>query len=127
MPSPFIGDIMSLAKANPHFRQEITTATHAQITLMSIPPGGEVGEETHTDNDQTLLFITGTGKAIVEGQETLIAPGFLALIPVGTRHNFLNTGTEDMKIVSVYAPPHHPVGTIQHTKADADAAEAAGK
>ena len=115
MPIPFIGDVFTLAKQNPDFRHELTTATQAQVTLMSIPPGG----------DQALIFVAGSGKAIVEGVETPINVGSMALIPLGTRHNFINTGADEMKIVSLYAPPHHAVGTVHHTKADADAAEAA--
>ncbi len=125
MPQPFNMNAWAEAKANTFFRQEKTTLTHCQVTLMSIPPGGEVGEETHHDVDQILTFVAGTGKAILDGVESPIEPGSLYAIPMGTKHNFVNTGTEDMKIVSVYAPTEHPVGTVHKTKADADAAEAA--
>lgn len=118
-------DALAEAKANPDFRQEKATLTHCQVTLMSIPPGGEVGEETHHDVDQILIFPAGTGKAVLDGAESPIQPGSLYAVPKGTRHNFVNTGTEDLKIISVYAPPEHPVGTVHKTKAEADAAEAA--
>jgi mannose-6-phosphate isomerase-like protein (cupin superfamily) len=126
MPQPFNMNAWAEAKANTFFRQEKTTLTNCQTTLMSIPPGGEVGEETHHDVDQVLMFVAGTGKAMLNDVETPIEPGSLYAIPMGTKHNFVNTGTEDMKIVSVYAPPQHPVGTVHKTKAEADAAEAAG-
>lgn len=124
MPQPFYTDVFADVKANSFFRKEIVTMTHSQVTLMSIPPGGEVGLETHNDVDQILIFVAGSGKAVLNGTESEIKPGSMYAIPLGTEHNFLNTGSEDMKIVSVYAPPQHPVGTIHQTKADADAAEA---
>lgn len=124
MTQPFSMNAWAEAKANTFFRQEKTTLTHCQVTLMSIPPGGEVGEEVHTDVDQILMFVAGNGKALVNDVESPIEPGSLYAIPLGTKHNFVNTGSEDLKIVSVYAPPQHPVGTVHKTKADADAAEA---
>jgi mannose-6-phosphate isomerase-like protein (cupin superfamily) len=119
-------DALAEAKANPYFRQEKATLTHCQVTLMTIPPGGEVGEETHHDVDQVLMFVTGTGKAILNDVETPIEPGSLYAIPMGTKHNFVNTGADDLKIISVYSPPEHPVGTVHKTKDEADAAEATG-
>ncbi|HEV2824997.1 MAG TPA: cupin domain-containing protein, partial [Actinomycetota bacterium] len=48
------------------------------------------------------------------------------LVPAGTRHNFINKGDSPLRLVTVYAPPEHPPGTVHQTKAEADAAEAAG-
>ncbi|MDD2731008.1 MAG: cupin domain-containing protein [Candidatus Portnoybacteria bacterium] len=124
MPQAFHANVFSDAKANAFFRKEIVTMTGSQVTLMSIPPGGEVGLETHTDTDQILIFVAGTGKAVIEEAESPIEIGSMYAIPLGTKHNFINTGNEDLKIISVYAPPEHPVGTVHQTKAEADAAEA---
>lgn len=123
MPQLFNANIFELAKLNENYRKEIATATHAQITLMSIPLGGEVGEETHEDVDQFLIFVEGAGKAVIEGIESPIETGSIFVIPKGTKHNFINNGDEELKIISVYAPPHHPVGTIHKTKTEADAEE----
>ena len=46
-------------------------------------------------------------------------------VPTGWWHNVTNTGDEPLKVYSIYAPSHHPHGTVQQTKADAEAAEAA--
>jgi len=125
MPQPFHTNAFADAKANAFFRQEKVTLTNCQVTLMSIPPGGEVGNEVHNDVDQILIFVAGTGKAMVNKEESPIEVGSLYAIPIGTEHNFVNTGAEDLKIISVYAPPEHAPGTVHKTKADADAAEAA--
>jgi mannose-6-phosphate isomerase-like protein (cupin superfamily) len=44
------------------------------------------------------------------------------VIPAGVWHNVVNTGWDELKLYSLYAPPHHPDGTVHQTKADADAA-----
>jgi mannose-6-phosphate isomerase-like protein (cupin superfamily) len=47
----------------------------------------------------------------------------LVLVPAGTRHNVVNTGSSDLRLYTVYAPPQHAPGTVHRTKAEADAAE----
>ena len=78
--------------------------------------------ETHPDNDQVLYFVDGEGKAILSGEEAVIKKGDLVLVKAGTEHNFINTGDEDLKIITTYSPPHHPAGTIHKTKEEASQA-----
>lgn len=87
---------------------------------MSIPPGGEIGEEVHTDTDQILYLVEGAGHVILEGHSADFSTGDLVLVAAGTRHNFKTVGETAMKIITAYAPPHHPDGTIHKTKADAE-------
>lgn len=115
-----IKDINGKAKASSDFRQVLENGEHTQIVIMSIPAGGEIGLETHPDNDQVLYFVAGSGKAILNGEEAEIGPGDIVLVRAGTEHNFVNTGTEELKIITTYSPPHHPAGTIHHTKAEAE-------
>jgi mannose-6-phosphate isomerase-like protein (cupin superfamily) len=116
-------DIVELARQNEAFRREIITGDHSQVVVMTIPPGGEIGEEVHEDNDQLLVFLEGDGQAIVDGQTSPVAPNRLVFVPAGTRHNFVNTGRVPLRLVTVYAPPEHPPGTVHLTKEEADAAE----
>jgi mannose-6-phosphate isomerase-like protein (cupin superfamily) len=89
---------------------------------MTIQPGEEIGEETH-EGDQILHFVEGTGEAIIEGGSSSIGPGAIVFVPAGTLHNFVNTGDELLRLVTIYAPPEHPTGTVHKTKAEADEAE----
>ena len=118
----FDGDIIKLAKENTYFRQEVITGAHSQVVLMSIPPGGEIGEEIH-EVDQTLVFVQGGGKAILDGETTRIEESTLVFVPAGTKHNFINVGSDDLKLYTVYAPPEHKPGTVHKTKEEADSAE----
>ena len=40
-------------------------------------------------------------------------------VPAGMEHDFINTGTEDMKLFAVYSPLEHPDGVVHSTNADA--------
>jgi mannose-6-phosphate isomerase-like protein (cupin superfamily) len=117
-------DIAAEAKANEDFRKVLSTGKHAQVVVMCIPPGGEIGEEVHDHVDQVLAFTEGEGVAILEGEESPVGPGRLVHVPAGTRHNFVNRGGGDLRLYTVYAPPQHAPGTIHRTKAEADADEA---
>jgi mannose-6-phosphate isomerase-like protein (cupin superfamily) len=113
-------DITELAKTNTWFRKEVVTGEHSQVFLMSINPGEDIGLETHNDVDQVLVFVSGTGKAILDGQEEPIETDALFFVPAGTEHNFVNTGTEPLKLFTVYAPNEHVAGTNHETKHDAE-------
>jgi mannose-6-phosphate isomerase-like protein (cupin superfamily) len=116
-------DIVELTTTNASFRREVVTGEHSQVVLMSIPPGGEIGEEVHADVDQVLIFVTGEGRAVIENETTPVGPGRLVFVPAGTKHNFTNAGTDDLKLYTVYAPSEHAPGTVHETKQEADAAE----
>ncbi len=117
-----IRNIEEKTKQNTYFRQVLETGEHTQVVIMSIPAGGEIGEEVHKDNDQILFCVAGEGKVILNDVEDSFAEGDLVLVPAGTKHNFINTGSEEMKIITAYSPPHHPQGTIHKTKAEAEQA-----
>jgi mannose-6-phosphate isomerase-like protein (cupin superfamily) len=120
---PFTADIAAAATANPDFRQVVSTGPHAQVVVMSIPAGGEIGEEVHARVDQVLVFVAGEGVAVLEGRRSPVGPGRLVHVPAGTRHNIVNESAVDLKLYTIYAPPQHAPGTIHRTKAEADAAE----
>jgi mannose-6-phosphate isomerase-like protein (cupin superfamily) len=117
-------DIVAAAKANTFFRQVLSTGPNAQIVVMSIPPGGEIGEEVHDHVDQVLAFVAGEGIAVLEGEESAVGPDRVVHVPAGLRHNVVNRGPVDLRLYTVYAPPQHVPGTIHRTKAEADADEA---
>jgi mannose-6-phosphate isomerase-like protein (cupin superfamily) len=117
-----VKNIPELARGNHAFRRTIVTGEHAQLVVMTIQPGGEIGEETH-EGDQILHFVDGVGDAILEGESSAVGPGDVVFVPAGTLHNFVNTGSGPLRLATVYAPPEHPPGTVHETKAEADAAE----
>jgi mannose-6-phosphate isomerase-like protein (cupin superfamily) len=117
-------DVVALARRNEDFRREIATGSHSQLVAMTIPPGGEIGEEVHEHVDQILLFVEGQAEAVLDGERSPVGPNDLVLVKAGTRHNFITRGDRPLRLVTIYAPPEHQPGTVHHTKAEADAAEA---
>ena len=115
--------IKKLAKQNSDFRREVATGTHAQVVLMCLQPGEEIGEETHADTDQLFYVVKGAGKIVLAGASEPIEKGSLVLVPAGMLHNLVNDADESLRLFTVYAPPHHPPGTVHATREDARAAE----
>lgn len=112
-----------IAQENKDFRRVLHTGKKSQLVIMSIPTGGEIGEETHDHVEQTLYILSGKGKAVLNNEERTIQAGDFIVVEPGTKHNFFCTGEESMQIITVYAPPNHIDGRVHKTKADADADE----
>ncbi|CAB4909147.1 MAG: cupin domain-containing protein [Actinobacteria bacterium] len=120
-------EIAAVAEQSADFRRVLWTGEHTQLVIMTIPPDGEIGEETHDENDQILSFVSGIGKAVVGGQTKKVTAGDIVVVPAGTRHNFLNDGPNPLVLYTVYGPPDHADGAVHHTREEADEAEESGK
>lgn len=115
----FHQNIEDLTKENENFRKVICTGKYTQLVLMTIPVGGEIGEEVHPDTDQLLFLVEGQGQAVIEGQPSDFNEDDVVFVPAGTKHNFINNGSEDLKLYTVYGPPEHAEGTVHKTFEDA--------
>lgn len=121
-PCPFVTDIEKLTIENDYFRVALWTGCYLQVTLMSVPSGQDIGCELHEETDQFLRIEEGMGKLIIGCDDcdyqtcTNFRAGDALFIPAGTWHNVVNTGNCPLKLYSIYAPPHHPHGTVQRTK-----------
>lgn len=116
------GYIINIEKAsieNENFRKVLYTDKNSQLVLMSLLPGEEIGEEVH-DVDQFFRVEKGTGKAVLNGIDHELSDGSVVVIPVGLKHNIVNTGTESMKMYTLYMPPHHRNGVVHKTKAEGE-------
>ncbi|HEX6124869.1 MAG TPA: cupin domain-containing protein [Pyrinomonadaceae bacterium] len=115
---------------NTNFRKVLYTGQHCQLVLMSLKPGEEIGLETHPENDQFLRFEGGDGTAFIDDNEYKVSDGFSIIVPAGARHNVVNDSTtDDLKVYTIYSPPHHKDGTVHKTKevAETDDEEFDGK
>jgi len=107
---------------NKNFRKVLYTGKHSQLVLMSLQPREEIGMETHPDNDQFFRFEKGQGKCIIDGNEYAISDGWVIVVPAGAEHNIINTSpSQDLKLYTIYSPPHHKDGVVRLTKAEAEA------
>lgn len=125
-PAPFVTDIEKMTRQNTNYRTALWTGQMLQLTLMCIPAGDEIGLEVHPDTEQFLRIENGSGMVMMGPSENRlnckqpISDGCAVLIPAGTWHNIVNTGTCPLKLYTIYAPPHHPRGIVQSTNACAD-------
>ncbi len=113
----YITNIEKATKENTDYRRVLYTAKNSQLVLMCVMPGDEIGEEVH-HLDQFIRIEEGEGKAVLDGVEHSLVEDDAVVIPEGTRHNVINTGTTPLKLYSVYSPAEHKDGTVHKTKAD---------
>lgn len=119
----FIGDIEALVTENIAFRRVLFTGTHMQLVLMTLQVDEEIGQEKHDLVDQFFRIESGTAKIVIDGVESILTDGMVAIVPAGSVHNLINTGTGLLRMYTIYAPANHPSGTIHMTKAEAEQAE----
>ncbi|MEK7579521.1 MAG: cupin domain-containing protein [Patescibacteria group bacterium] len=105
---------------NTNFRTVLHTGERTQLVVMDIPPGGDIGEESHAHVEQILFFASGEAQAIIDGEKSVLVAGDVLVVHPGERHNVINTGNESLKVYTVYAPPNHIDGRIHKTKHDAE-------
>lgn len=125
-PAPFSVDIEKATLANDNYRRTLWTGPNLQLTLMTIPAGDDIGLEVHPQNDQFLRLESGSGEVQMGPSQNHLTysqqvfDGYAVFVPAGTWHNIINTGKEPMHLYAIYAPPHHPHGTVHATKAIAE-------
>ncbi len=123
------GYIVAIEKktlANNYFRQVLFTGKYAQLVVMCLQPGEEIGNEVHKKVDQFFRIEKGQAAFVFGGKEKhLVKNGDAVIVPAGTYHNVINTSkTAKLKLYTLYSPPNHPDKTIHKTKAAAEKAEA---
>ena len=126
---PSVINIHKETQCNKNFRTAIWTGEHLQLTVMSIPVGGEIGLEMHDNLDQFIRIESGCANVYMGNTKQNVKfiekvnSDYAIIIPAGTWHNVINACSCPLKVYSVYAPPQHPFGTIHKTKLDADLAD----
>ncbi len=116
----YVQNIESITIENKAFRRVLYTARNCQLVLMSLKPGEEIGAEIH-QLDQFFRVEQGTGDAVLDGVRTPISDGFAVIVPAGAKHNIINTGSEALKLYTLYAPPNHRDGIVHQTREMAEA------
>ena len=118
----YIANIEEKTLNNDFFRQVLFTGPKSQLVVMALQPGEDIGAEIHEEHDQFIRIESGSGKVILDGEETKVGDDYAVVIPAGAEHNLINTGTETMKLYTIYSPPEHADGTVHKTRKKAEAA-----
>ena len=121
----YAGAIEKLTLKNAYFRQVVFTGRHAQLVVMCLEPGEEIGAEVHENVDQFFRIEQGEARFLFnKTEEHLVGASDAVVVPAGTHHNVINVSkTKKLKLYTIYSPPNHPDGTVHKTKAEATAAE----
>ena len=117
----FTGDIERLTLENGDFRRVLYTGQYLQLVLMTLPPGEEIGEEVHEDRDQFFRIEAGEAEISIDGVVSPLKADDAAIVPAGARHNVVNTGSEPLRLYTLYGPPEHADGTVRANRAEAEA------
>jgi mannose-6-phosphate isomerase-like protein (cupin superfamily) len=107
-PKPQSFDIEHATKENTNYRSVAWSGRYLQVTLMSIPVGGDIGLEAHPETDQFLRIDAGSGRVQMGAAkdklffEKEVSDGWCVLVPAGTWHNITqprrrtDAGTRDL-------------------------------
>lgn len=118
----YISNIEQKTLENSFFREVLYTSQHIQLVVMALPPKGEIGVEVHPTTDQFFRIEAGTGTLVVNGESHQVKDGDAIVVPAGTQHNLINSSeTEELKLYTLYAPPHHKDGILHKTREEAEA------
>lgn len=130
----------SLPSESGEFRRVLWTGLYSQLVLMTVPVGGDIGDEVSSSDlaepqidllqkhtvDQILTFTSGTGKATIAGKDQDVKAGDLIIVPAGTQHQFVNTGPNPLILYTVYSPAEHKPTSVHKTKEQGDKEEEEG-
>lgn len=114
--SGFLFNIEQETLRNTDYRRVLYTTKNLQLVLMSIQPGEDIGEETHT-LDQFIRIESGTARVVLNDVAQDSPSDFAVIIPAGVKHNIINSGQAPLQLYTLYTPPEHKDGVVVHTKA----------
>jgi mannose-6-phosphate isomerase-like protein (cupin superfamily) len=114
-------DVRGLALDSDDFRRVVLTGEHLQIVTMTLPAGTSIGEETHDDIDQVIYIVEGDGEAVLDGRRSPLSAGRLVLVRAGVLHDVVAGADGPLRLVTAYAPPEHPHGTVHATREESEA------
>ncbi|MFW6219664.1 MAG: cupin domain-containing protein [bacterium] len=119
-PKGFVTDIEKETVENNNFRKVLYTAKNIQLVLMSLKQDEDIGEEVHEDVDQFFRIEQGKARVIIGDSEHELEDDFSFIIPAGVNHNVINIGNNDLKLYTIYTPPHHKDGSTFSTKEESE-------
>ncbi|MSR83518.1 MAG: cupin domain-containing protein [Candidatus Latescibacteria bacterium] len=86
----------------------VTAAERFSAGVVRLAPGKGHTRHNHAYSEEILYVIAGRGLQMVELEsgkvEEEIGPGTLVHIPTAVYHSTVNTGSETMELIAIYAP-----------------------
>lgn len=117
----YVDNIEKITEENDDFRRVLYTGHNLQLVVMAIQPGDEIGEEVHDDRDQFFRIEGGEGEIWIDDVCHKVKADDGVIVPQGAKHNVISTGSEPLRLYTIYGPPEHIDGTVHKSCADAAA------
>ncbi len=70
-----------------------------------LPPDGRTDYHVH-DRPELIYIVRGEGVCVHDGQETRIVSDMALWVPAGEAHQMVNTGSEELKLATVFVPAY---------------------
>ena len=84
---------------------ESTGASQVDVHVNILRPGGPDGPYHYHDHTENVYWIlSGRGRLIVEGEVHEVEQDDVVFLPPKTRHSLSNPGTEELRLLEIYAP-----------------------
>ncbi len=119
MKKGFHTDIEKATLENDSFRKVLYTGAFSQLVVMSLKSDEEIGAEVHEEHDQFFRFEQGSGQVVIDETTYEVKADDVVIVPAGANHNVINTGSEDLKLYTIYSPAEHRDGVEHLTKEQA--------
>ena len=122
---PWVVNIEKETLDNQNFRTTMWTGEKLQMTVMSIPVGGEIGLEIHEGIDQFLRIEAGKGLCEMGPAEDDLSfrkeveDDDAIFVPADMWHNVTNIGDVPLQLYTIYAGPDHVAGPVHPEAKDA--------
>jgi len=72
-----------------------------RIIPTTIHPGGSIGTHRQESGDDMNYIISGIGRAFCDGLPEKLLPGVMHICPKGSEHSIVNTGEEDLVMLTI--------------------------
>jgi len=73
------------------------------VGISQIAPGQSNPLHYHPNCEEVLYVLAGTGRHSLDGQLFDLRPGSLIRIPVGAKHNLVNTGRDNLSCLVAFS------------------------
>lgn len=99
IPSPYSRTIKVLMAPDRSNVEELT------FSFALIDPGGQTDYHTH-DRPELIYIVSGQGVSTCEGESIEVKEDVVLWVRAGERHQMKNTGTDVLKLATVFVPAY---------------------
>jgi len=78
----------------------------ANVSLVRVPLGSEVGWHLHAAQVETVYLLQGHARLTIGETDSDLLPGCLVAIPMGARHRLQSVGEEAVELLATFTPPN---------------------